>query len=302
MIRVDALTFDYPSKRALEQVGFALEPGSVTALVGPNGAGKTTLLRCIAGLDQPMRGRIEVAGIDVLEQPRAAHRELGYLSDFFGLYDSLSVRRGLDYIARSRHADPGVVPRVAARLGLAEYLERPAGVLSRGLRQRLAIAQAVVHGPRVLLLDEPASGLDPEARIRLGELFLELRASGMTLLVSSHILAELEQYADGMLILRDGRVLDQRDLGRQAPLRRLELRLATPAEKLDEVLAAQPGVGALQVGAQHAEFTFEGDAAAQHALLARLLEAGFQVCALAEQRASLQEAYLAQVRSDTAWN
>jgi len=184
MIRVADLTFDYPTRRALEAVGFEIAAGSVTALVGPNGAGKTTLLRCLAGLDQPMSGRIEVHGVDVLAEPREAHEHMGYLSDFFGLYEELTVRRGLEYMARSRGSSAAGAPEVAVRLGLGGYLDEPAGQLSRGLRQRLAIAQAIVHRPAVLLLDEPASGLDPEARLRLGELFIELRDAGMTLLVS----------------------------------------------------------------------------------------------------------------------
>ncbi len=296
MIRVQNLTFDYPGKRALEDVSFHIPAGSVTALVGPNGAGKTTLLRAIAGLDAPMAGQVEVDGIDVLVKPREAHRHMGYLSDFFGLYDDLSVRRCLAYTAAVRGGASEAVEPAAERLGLSEYLDAPARELSRGLRQRLAIAQAIIHRPRVLLLDEPASGLDPEARISLGKLFLELRDGGMTLVVSSHILAELEQYASDILILRQGRVLDHRNVHEAQPRRRIRLDLAEPAEDLAGVLASMPELEEIEVSANTATFRFAGDSHDRHALLQRLISQGLSVCGFAEVHASLQEAYLEHIQ------
>ncbi len=296
MIEVRNLTFDYPTRRALEEVSFSIEPGSVTALVGPNGAGKTTLLRCIAGLDQPMRGAIRVHGVDVLAQPRQAHVHLGYLSDFFGLYDALPVRRGLEYMARSRGAGTARIDEVATRLGLSDHLTATAGQLSRGLRQRLAIAQAIVHAPAVLLLDEPASGLDPEARLSLGDLFLELREGGMTLLVSSHILAELEHYASDILILSEGRVVDQHAVKAERSVRTVEVGLSAPSPGLLTLLGRQPGVTEVQGDGLAVRFSFSGDPSAQQALLALLVREGHPVCAFAERRDSLQEAYLDRMR------
>jgi len=296
MIEVRGLTFDYPTRRALEDVNFSIEPGSVTALVGPNGAGKTTLLRCIAGLGQPMLGAIEVHGVDVLARPREAHVHLGYLSDFFGLYDELSVRRGLEYMAWSRGAHSVDVREVAARLGLADHLESLAGQLSRGLRQRLAIAQAIVHRPAVLLLDEPASGLDPEARLQLGDLFRELHRAGMTLLVSSHILAELEHYASDILILDAGRVIDQHGVRAERPTRSIELTLSRPSPDLDVALRRQDGVGEVHAEGLSARFDFTGDPEAQQNLLAVLVREGHPVCSFAERRDSLQDAYLSRMR------
>ncbi|NJD05295.1 MAG: ABC transporter ATP-binding protein, partial [Methylococcaceae bacterium] len=209
-IHVEHLVFEYPNVRALDDVCFAIPTGSITALVGPNGAGKTTLLRCIAALDQPLSGRIQVGDIDVLAEPRLCHRRIGYLSDSFGLYESLTVRQCLSYAAEANGLDHAVVSeaveRTAQRLNLRERLEQKAGELSRGLRQRVAIGQAIIHGPSLVLLDEPAAGLDPEARHHLSQLFRALQADGMTLLVSSHILAELAEYSTGMLVLKDGRI------------------------------------------------------------------------------------------------
>ncbi len=303
MIEAQHVTFDYPGTRALDDVSFALPPRSITALVGPNGAGKTTLLRCLAALEEPLAGSIHVDGVDVRRNPRLCHQRIGYLSDFFGLYDELGVRRCLAHAAGMRgipapERDAAIV-RAATRLGLADRLDARAGELSRGLRQRLAIAQAILHEPRVLLLDEPAAGLDPDARHDLAQLFRSLEAQGMTLLVSSHILAELEEYSSRILILRGGRIVEHRALAEMAgPRRLLRLALAEPSPRLLEALLASPGVERPEVEGREARFEFSGDAAAQHALLRRWLDAGLSVCALAEERANLQEVYRARVRAE----
>lgn len=210
MIEISQLVFEYPGHRALDGVSLHIGAGSVTALVGPNGAGKSTLMRCIAGLDQPLSGQIHVKGISVPEQPREVHRHLGYLSDFYGLYDRLSVQRCLEYSALSMGVSTEQVAervqQVAVKLGLSQLLQRYPTELSRGQRQRVAIGQAIIHQPSVLLLDEPASGLDPEARSNLSQLFRSLQAQGMTLVVSSHILSELDEYCTHILSIREGRI------------------------------------------------------------------------------------------------
>jgi len=302
MIEARDVIFEYPGVRALDGVSFSLPPRSITALVGPNGAGKTTLLRCLAALDEPLAGRIRIDGVDVRLDPRLCHQRVGYLSDFFGLYDALSARRCLAYTAGAHLIPPperaAAIERAAARLGIREVLEVPAGELSRGLRQRLAIAQAILHEPRVLLLDEPASGLDPDARLALSQLFLELGRQGMTLLVSSHILAELDAYCDQIIILREGRILEQRALTEVVAARRsLRLVLAEPVPDLAAVLRASPGVEDPRVDGLEATFAFAGDAAAQHALLRRWLDQGLPVCALAEEKTNLQEVYRARLRA-----
>lgn len=300
MIAVRNLVYEYPGVRALDGVDLRVEAGSITALVGPNGAGKSTLLRCLAGMDRPASGEITIDGIDVVAEPRRSHRVLGYLSDFFGLYDRLSVRRSLSFVAAANCVPAAAiaarVEQVAHELGLAERLEQPAGELSRGLRQRVAIAQAIIHAPRVVLLDEPASGLDPEARHALGELLRALGARGITLLVSSHILAELEAYSTDLLILRDGRVLEHRALRTSAsPLAEIELEVAGQLTTAHALLAAHPGVGALEVDGACLRFRFDGSAQARAVLLRSLVEAGVAVVAFTRVREDLQQSYLRSV-------
>lgn len=295
MIQVDNLSFEYPTTRALDEVTFHIPAHSITALVGPNGAGKTTLLRCLAALERPFAGNVQVDGLDTQEEPRAVHRTMGYLSDFFGLYDELTVRQSLGYMGRAHGVPEERVAKAIQRVGLDEYAEVKGGELSRGLRQRLAIGKAILHEPKVLLLDEPASGLDPEARISLGELFLELRDAGMTLLVSSHILAELDQYATDILILRSGRILEHRSVNRADHTEMLQMELLEPDPRLEELLSDQAGVSELSISGGGAEFRFAGDAADRHRLLRELLKGGLAVCSFTTRRANLQETYLSRV-------
>lgn len=300
MIEVRGVVYDYPSARALHGVSFDVQAGAVLALVGPNGAGKSTLMRCIAALDVPTEGTIAVAGLDVETDPRGVHAAIGYLPDFFGLYDELSVRKALTYAARSRGVSvadtPAAVEAAAARVQLTDRLEARAGELSRGLKQRLAIAQTIVHRPRVLLLDEPAAGLDPEARRSLSDLILSLSGEGMTIVVSSHILAELEDYSTQMLMIRDGAVAGGGVLAAGGGHRdgsRVEVVFAeTPADLGDRLVALGVTVERL-----------EGDAATlvladgedDSALLAQLIGAGLKVRAFQASRKTLEDAYLAEV-------
>lgn len=302
MIDVQDLVFDYPGHRALRGVGLHITAGSVTALVGPNGAGKSTLLRCLAGLDTPLSGRIHVDGVDVLAEPRQAHRKLGYLSDFFGLYEELSVARCLQYAAAAQGvpaADVSTRAQITARqLGLQEKWQTPCAQLSRGQRQRVAIGQAIVHNPRVLLLDEPASGLDPEARSSLSALFRQLQAQGMTLVVSSHILSELDEYCTHILAIRDGRITQHESLTAagqapgQPPQVLMAIQLAAPTPQLGQWLQGH-AVQHLDPSAQTPTTVLlpAHQPAARAALLAHLVQAGAPVTAYYEARVSLQDSY-----------
>ncbi|MDR2166177.1 MAG: ABC transporter ATP-binding protein [Zoogloeaceae bacterium] len=306
MIVVQDVTYDYPGHRALDGVGFELPAASITALVGPNGAGKTTLLRTMAALEEPMEGHIFMNGLDIWETPRAAHRIMGYLPDHFGLYKDLSVRCCLLHAACARNfADDEAEEAVqwaARQVALEASLDDRAGTLSRGQRQRLALAQAIVHRPMVLLLDEPASGLDPQARADLSRLMKNLAAAGMTLLISSHILAELEDYCTAMLVLEQGRLLSHRRLETahsntsDIPSERtFRLRLAAGTES-DLACRLSAWLSERHVRAEfagEAVWTLTGvlDEAAQARLL-RELASTWDVLEFMPQTRNLQEMYL----------
>ena len=305
MIVAKDVVFDYPAGRALFGVSFSVPRASVLALVGPNGAGKSTLMRCIAALDRPTAGAISVAGIDTRADPRGVHAALGYLPDFFGLYEELSVRRALTYAARSRGVPEDAAAQAALaaarRVELSDRLEQRAGELSRGLRQRLAIAQTLVHSPTVLLLDEPAAGLDPEARASLSDLIRQLSGEGMTILVSSHILAELEDYCTDMLMLRDGRVAGSGVVS--AGIRSQDAAAATRArvafaQGYDDLAVRLSGLGfAVESAARdEAVLVLQPGPDAEAQALTTLVGAGLMVRAFAPIHTSLEQAYLQEAR------
>ena len=309
MIEVQDLIVDYPGHRALHGVSLQIEAGTVTALVGPNGAGKSTLLRCITGLESPLSGSTRVAGIDVQQEPRRAHQCMGYLSDFFGLYETLSVAQCLQYAAESqglsRKAATARVHAVAEQLALTAKLGNATRNLSRGQRQRVAIGQAIIHEPQVLLLDEPASGLDPEARSSLSTLFRQLQAQGMTLVVSSHILSELDEYCSHILSIREGRITSHGPLNGVAGVGGtdafpselvMQVALAAPLAQPDAALAGYRLVDMRAGRDGSASYILwigmpAQDTAARVQLLQQLMGHGAQVLGYQEARTSLQERY-----------
>lgn len=275
------------------------EPGRVTGLVGPNGAGKTTLLLMLASLLAPDTGTISIGGVDPAVDPLAARRLLGWMPDALGAWPSLTARETIVTTARLYGIEK---PDAAARaqhlltlVGLADLADSPAKVLSRGQKQKLGLARALVHDPQVLLLDEPASGLDPEARVQLRVLLRRLAGEGRTVLISSHILSELEEVADDAVFLVAGAVVDAAPA--QAGVRAWRVRLAgASAERMNADIwqvASNLGLapeslvhdrGAVLVG-------FAGeDAAAQS--LRRLVEAGLPVAEFAPAQSDLEHTFL----------
>lgn len=307
-ILVNDLVYEYPTKRALHGVNFTIESGSVTALVGPNGAGKTTILRCLAALEQPFSGSISICGMDTQDDPRGIHRKVAYLADFFGLYNSLTVFQCLLHMA-SIHEVPSnkqreVIDQVANELDLYKLLPLRAGSLSRGQKQRLAIAQSIIHKPPVLLLDEPAAGLDPEARHALSKLIVKFRDAGMTIIVSSHILSELEDYSTTMLTIQDGRVVghEKISLSNSNNLRQIEVSTLNQIDELFNFLTSQPEISNIVRDDKKLLFTLQGDEALQSTLLRGMIENGFQILYFTEQTRSLQEVYLSQLKNKEQGN
>lgn len=304
MLRVQNLVFDYPGHRALNGVSFAVEAGTITALVGPNGAGKSTLMRICAALEQPFSGHVFLAESDIHENPRAAHRRMGFLPDFYGLYDELTVAQCLTYRAATQGIPKAnraaIVTAVALRLDIADRLQQKAGALSRGLRQRLAIAQAILHEPQFLMLDEPAAGLDPAARIGLSAVLRQLAGEGMTILVSSHILAELQDYSTHILMLKNGHLVEHAPLDMIADSGGawLDIRLdfATPDRTLPARLAAIAEIEVVSCGVDAAVVRVAADPAIRAAALARVVASGLPLSAFAPERRNLQDIYLDRMK------
>lgn len=296
------LNFEYDGKRVLHDMTFSIKDGDIVALVGPNGAGKSTLMRSLAGLDMPISGEVDVDGIDVMEYPREVHKSMGYLSDFFGLFDSLTVEQNLKYIAGCHDMPPTQakqrIEKVIGLTGLEKYRTRLAVELSRGYRQRLGVAMTILHEPKILLLDEPASGMDPEARIQLSELFLKLKDLGMTLVVSSHILAELEDYCTSMLVIRDGRIVEhvylQDDKAEDTQKTSVvEIEFEGENTDLDKLLSAEKTVQNYKFDGAVCVCELEGGTPETKALLAKLIKKKIDVIAFKPVKETLQRHYMA---------
>jgi ABC-2 type transport system ATP-binding protein len=278
---------------AVRGISLRAAAGEVTALVGPNGAGKTTLLLVLATLLVPDSGTVRVAGHDPVTEPDAVRARMGWSPDFFGMYDNLTAREYLEFFGRAYRLDRrNAAARADELLELArltEFAHRPVHVLSRGQKQRLALTRALVHRPDVLLLDEPASGLDPHSRVELRVLLRRLAAAGTAVLVSSHILSDLQELADRVVFVDQGTTVGEHhitDLPRSA--RRTWRVRALDPEALDAALLGRdhgpPGPYGTDV-----ELGSEQEAAG---LLAELVSGGVPVTAFGPVGGDLEAAYL----------
>ena len=310
MISTEGLTKFYDTHPAVREVSLFVPAGETCALVGPNGAGKTTLLKMLAGLLRPTSGKIEVAGVEVGAEPKRLHRIVGYVPDTYGLYDDLSVRHFLEYFARAHEVSrESVGKRIDGVLGLTNLSgkrDAQVGSLSRGMRQRLVIAKTLLHAPKVLLLDEPASGLDPHARIELRDLIRQLAALGTTILVSSHILTELADFSTSVIIMERGRVARSgridalvEELAGGTPVR-AELLEAEGAARLAEDLGARAGAERVKVGGATVDFTFTGGRAELAALHRELAAAHDGLVSFYERRLTVEDVFLASGRRDAS--
>jgi ABC-2 type transport system ATP-binding protein len=305
VIETRGLTKRYDDQLAVAGVDMVVGPGEIYGLVGPNGAGKTTTMKILATLLAPTAGEALVCGIPVDVDPIGVRRRIGYMPDFYGVYDDLRVWEYLDFFARCYGV---LAPRRAAMIG--ELLEivalgdkRDAYVesLSRGMRQRLCLAHTLVHDPALLILDEPASGLDPRARVEMREILRELRSMGKTILVSSHILPELGEMCTGVGIIDRGRLLRSGSIDeierslRAGAVLRIEVR-SDPAS-LIAVLDADPRVGEILVddsaaGVTRLELPFDGTPDDQAALLRDIIAAGHRLSSFAQATSGLEEIFL----------
>jgi ABC-2 type transport system ATP-binding protein len=310
MISTSGLTKFYDTHPAVREVSLFVPAGETCALVGPNGAGKTTLLKMLAGLLRPTSGKIEVAGVEIGAEPKRLHRIVGYVPDTFGLYDDLSVRHFLEYFARAHEvARDQIGKRIEGVLGLTNLTSKrdaQVGALSRGMRQRLVIAKTLLHAPKVLLLDEPASGLDPHARIELRDLIRQLAALGTTILVSSHILTELADFSTSVIIMERGGVARSgridalvEELAGGTPVR-AELLGAEDAARLAEALGARAGVKKVKVEGATVDFTFNGERAELAALHRELAAAHVGLVSFYERRLTVEDVFLASGRREVS--
>lgn len=306
IIEIQGLTKKYGDLTALDDLTLNIEEGEVFGFIGPNGAGKTTTMRILTTLLKPTSGKAWVAGESVIDNPRAVRRNIGYMPDFFGVYDDMKVWEYLDFFAACydipQSTRLGMVDDLLALVDLGHKKDTFVDSLSRGMKQRLCLARTLAHDPQVLILDEPASGLDPRARIEIRELLRELKSMGKTIFFSSHILSEVADICTSIAILEAGGLVaygDMAEMKRQLRAHRLiQVRALGDLTPLQEFLLRHEAVESIitseeaDIPADSLRFDFTGDDESLSSLLASLIGNKFQVVGFQEETGDLEDVFL----------
>ena len=300
MISAEELTKVYGQRTALDHVSFEVPEGEIFGFVGPNGAGKTTTLRILAALLEPTSGRASIDGADVVQNPGRVHNRIGYMPDFFGVYDQLTVAEYLDFYAacyrQPKQRRTKIVGELLELIGLTDRRDQLVDTLSRGLKQRLCLARALVHDPVVLLLDEPASGLDPRARVEMREILKELRGMGKTIIISSHILPELTELCTMIGIIDHGHMRatgSVQDVIRGLSAdKRLRITIVGAKEPAIAILEPLESVRHVDIANGTIEATYEGDDTTAADILQALTAGGIKVSAFSHVDGGLEEAFM----------
>lgn len=300
MIELRRLHRYFGPTRAVDNVSFEVAAGQVFGYIGPNGAGKTTSMRILATLDLPTLGDAFVDGFSVTDDPDRVRNRLGFMPDYFGTYANVSVREYLDFYARAYglrgQTRLSALDRVMRFTGLDVLAEKPSNGLSKGMKQRLCLGRSMIHDPGVLVLDEPAAGLDPRARIQLREMIRQLGAEGKAILISSHILTELAEMCDTVAIIEQGRLLavgsvDQIRAARQSH-RTVQARFLGDATTARHWLLARPELRQVQQEDDAVTFVHDGQPDDEARLLRAMIESGLQVLAFGCQGQSLEDVFM----------
>ena len=306
IIEIQGLTKQYGDLTALDNLNLNVAQGAVFGFIGPNGAGKTTTMRILTTLLKPTAGEARIAGHSIRNDPAGVRRAIGYMPDFFGVYEDMKVWEYLDFFAAcydipsaSRN---GMVDDLLALVDLNHKKEAFVESLSRGMKQRLCLARTLAHDPQVLILDEPASGLDPRARIEMRELLRELQKMGKTIFFSSHILSEVADICTSIGIIEAGRLVahgDMASMKKQLRAHRLiQIRVLGDLAPLQEVLLQTPQVTSATTAreanlpADMVRIDFGGSDEELSALLAQLISQGIRVVGFQEETGNLEDVFL----------
>lgn len=307
MIELHRVHRFFGQTRAVNDVSFSVPKGEVFGFIGPNGAGKTTSMRILSTLDLPTYGDARVDGFSCLNDPDRVRKRLGFMPDYFGTYPNVNCFEYLDFFARAY----GMVGRNRQKAlnfamdftGLDKLAEKPIRGLSKGMKQRLCLGRAMVHDPAVLILDEPAAGLDPRARIELRVMIRDLASRGKTVLVSSHILTELAEMCDRVGIIEKGQLLatgtvDEIQRGTEADTteRDVVVRVLSNSEGLASFLSETETARGIRIDGQLVHYVHSGNREDEAALLRQLIQAEFEVAEFRSQQKSLEDLFMEVTR------
>jgi len=301
MIDLENIRKEFDDVVAVSDLNLSVPEGEIYGLIGPNGSGKTTTIRISCGLLPPTAGTATVAGVRVAAELERAQQHIGYLSDFFSVYEDLKVWEYLDHFARAYRIPSQDIPKrideVIAQVHLEVKRDAIIAGLSRGMKQRLGIARAIIHRPRVLLLDEPASGLDPKARFELRLLLQSLQRDGATILISSHILSELDGFCTSIgimergILVRSGKIEEVAAAG--SPQRTVRISwVDTSLPSVEKALRSDPHVTDLELETTAGKFHFSGGEKDLAELVAALVGAGIRLTSFSETKQTVEDVYM----------
>lgn len=300
MIEIKCLTKHYGDLAALVDLDLAIEAGDIFGFIGPNGAGKTTTMRILATLLEPTRGQAFIDGMDVARKGKKVRRIVGYMPDFMGVYDDLKVFEYLEFFAAAfgieRKKRKSIVEGVLELTDLQTKQSFTVDSLSRGMQQRLGLARVLIHDPKVLILDEPASGLDPRARIEIRELLRELKRMGKTIMISSHILSELEEICDHVGIIENGQLVFsgtmeeiRQRMGVQSKVR---VSVGNNQSKAVELLSALPEIQDVKLIGTYIAVTFHEGQSTDGIIARTLVHGDIDIISLEPEQVKLDDAFL----------
>lgn len=300
MIEIRNLSKKYGTFHALKDISLHIEKGTVFGFVGPNGAGKSTTMSILATLMLPTSGVAKVGGFDVTQHPQEVRKRIGYMPDFFGVYDQLKSTEYLHFYGASygipRAEREQLIPQLLELVNLSDKADTYVDSLSRGMKQRLCLARCLVHDPDVLILDEPASGLDPRARIEMREILKELKLMGKTIIISSHILPELAEMVDEIGVIEHGEMVAQgkvADIQSRLRVKKvIHIRTLEREEELAEKLRDEPFVSSVLTDNTGVHVHYGGDDAQQSALLRQVVSWEIPIVSFQEAQSNLEDVFL----------
>lgn len=300
MIETKNLTKNYGSLTALNDLNLKIQKGDIFGFIGPNGAGKTTTMRILVTLLEPTRGTAFINRLNVLKEGKKVRRMVGYMPDFMGVYDDLKVFEYLEFFAAAfgieRRKRKSIVEGVLELTDLQSKQAATVDSLSRGMQQRLGLARVLIHDPQVLILDEPASGLDPRARIEIRELLRELKRMGKTIMISSHILSELEEICDHIGIIEHGQLVfsgTMEDIRPRLGIHsKVRVKVVDNQDKAVELLSALPQINQVQTLGDYILVTFNEGSEGDGIIARTLVNAKLDVIAIQPEKLKLDDAFL----------
>jgi len=300
MIEIRNLSKRYGTFHALKDISLYIEKGTVFGFVGPNGAGKSTTMSILATLMLPTSGVAKVGGYDVTRHPKEVRKRIGYMPDFFGVYDQLKATEYLHFYGASygipRAEREQLIPQLLELVNLTDKEDTYVDSLSRGMKQRLCLARCLVHDPEVLILDEPASGLDPRARIEMREILKELKLMGKTIIISSHILPELAEMVDEIGVIEHGEMVAQgkvSDIQNRLRVKKvIHIRTLERGEELAEKLRDEPLVSSVLTDNTGVHVHYSGDDVQQSELLRKVISWEIPIVSFQEAQSNLEDVFL----------